>query len=192
MRPIPRHGTRPRFRVAEKVPELWNALTGETRELVNYRSEGQTTRVWLNLDALESAFIIFREPTSYVKSIINNVTDNSFHRSEEGKIVVSSPRPTASTVSWSDGTVSWIPATTFPAPVDLSTDWTVEFLAEHDYAATVKFPTLTDWKDHENDDIKHYSGTANYKKTFNLPGEKKDGLRYHLDLGQVNVMPKLS
>lgn len=50
----------PEFRVAGKVPELWNPVTGETRSLPAYDPQTEKTRVPLKLDAYESSFIVFK------------------------------------------------------------------------------------------------------------------------------------
>lgn len=53
---------RPEFRVAGKQPELWNPLTAETRILPEFSQSAETTTVPVELQAYESAFIIFRRP----------------------------------------------------------------------------------------------------------------------------------
>lgn len=51
----------PAFRVAGKQPELWIPQTGEQRMLPNYERMANTTTVPLELEAYESAFIMFRK-----------------------------------------------------------------------------------------------------------------------------------
>jgi hypothetical protein len=52
------------FRVAGKAPELWDATTGSSRNLPDYKQEEGITTVPLKLDAYQSVFIIFRKPTN--------------------------------------------------------------------------------------------------------------------------------
>jgi len=52
---------KPTFRVQGKRPELWNAVTGEQRDLPEFTQDEKTTTVPLSLEAYESAFIIFRK-----------------------------------------------------------------------------------------------------------------------------------
>jgi hypothetical protein len=54
-------GITPEFRVSGKMPELWDATTGNIRDLSEYTSGENTTTVPLKLEAFESAFIIFRK-----------------------------------------------------------------------------------------------------------------------------------
>jgi hypothetical protein len=42
-------------------PELWDAATGSIRPLPGFEQDGETTVVPLKLDAIESAFIVFRK-----------------------------------------------------------------------------------------------------------------------------------
>ncbi|MXO67208.1 glycoside hydrolase [Altererythrobacter endophyticus] len=50
------------FRITGKVPELWDAITGETRAL-SYRTEGGRTIASLDLGPEDAKFVVFREDT---------------------------------------------------------------------------------------------------------------------------------
>ena len=50
------------FRVAGRVPELWQAVTGERREAPVWQSQGNRTEVMLTLEPLESVFVVFAKP----------------------------------------------------------------------------------------------------------------------------------
>lgn len=49
------------FRIAGKLPELWNPLTGEVRYLPEFTQTEATTRIPLKLQSNESSFIVFRK-----------------------------------------------------------------------------------------------------------------------------------
>jgi len=51
----------PEFRTSGKNPELWDATTGSVRDLPAYIPKSSSTVVPLKLEALESAFIVFRK-----------------------------------------------------------------------------------------------------------------------------------
>jgi hypothetical protein len=51
----------PQFRVAGKMPELWNPITNEIRELKEFSASGKTTTVPLQLQGYESSFIVFHK-----------------------------------------------------------------------------------------------------------------------------------
>lgn len=54
------------FRVVARQPELWDAVTGKTRMLPEYTSNGAGTTIPLKLGPLESAFVVFRKPASSI------------------------------------------------------------------------------------------------------------------------------
>jgi hypothetical protein len=73
-----------------------------------------------------------------------------------------------------------------PATVDLSRNWTAAFAPKLGAPATAAFPTLAAWNEHANPDIKYFSGSANYTKTFTYTPPREKGLnRIRLDLGDV-------
>ncbi|SIN66060.1 glycosyl hydrolase [Algoriphagus halophilus] len=60
-----------------------------------------------------------------------------------------------------------------------------------DFGGLVKdFSTLTSWSTNEDQEIKYYSGTANYTNIFNLP-EKENEAKYELDLGSVKYLAEV-
>lgn len=64
----------PAFRIEGKKPELWNPLQATIHELKAYTMHQGTTSVPLQLEPLESVFIVFRKPAS--QSPGGSVADN--------------------------------------------------------------------------------------------------------------------
>jgi hypothetical protein len=54
----------PEFRVTGKQPELLDGITGKSRDLPAYTANASSTTVPLQLEPLESAFILFKNPAS--------------------------------------------------------------------------------------------------------------------------------
>lgn len=52
------------FRVSHLQPELWDAVTGEIRDLPDYRSDHAKTTIPLEFAPRQSFFVIFRQPAS--------------------------------------------------------------------------------------------------------------------------------
>ena len=73
----------------------------------------------------------------------------------------------------------------------LSGPWQVTFDPKWGGPGTVEFPTLISWPKHENPGIKYYSGTAVYRKQFNLPGELPKNRKHWLDLGEVRELAEV-
>lgn len=59
------------FRVNGLQPELWNPITGKTRKLTEFTSEGETTTVPVTLEKHESAFIVFNKKGNAVRGTKN-------------------------------------------------------------------------------------------------------------------------
>jgi hypothetical protein len=59
-------------------------------------------------------------------------------------------------------------------------------------AKPVIFKDLSDWSDHSDPGIRYYSGTAVYRKVFNLPEPRTLSSSLFLDLGRVAVMARVT
>ncbi|MEI7504926.1 MAG: glycosylhydrolase-like jelly roll fold domain-containing protein, partial [Paludibacter sp.] len=74
---------------------------------------------------------------------------------------------------------------------DLSDNWKVSFDAsKRGPKNPVEFKTLSDWTLSTNDSVKYFSGTAIYKKSFNLNEIQKDK-KVMLNLGLLTSMAKV-
>lgn len=68
---------------------------------------------------------------------------------------------------------------------DLSHSWEVMFDTTMGGPQKVFFEDLSNWIDRPKEGIKYYSGTATYRKSFDLSFKKGNGERIYLDLGDV-------
>lgn len=90
-----------------------------------------------------------------------------------------------------DGPPLQVEVPTLPTPQQIAGPWSVEFgdLANN---RRVEFNELRSWSEHADDLIRHYSGTATYRISFNLAAEQTaEGVRHWLDLGDVEVLAEL-
>jgi hypothetical protein len=135
------------FRVADRVPELWDPVTGGIRDLPEFHQESGRTTVPLHFAPKQSWFVVFRRPaTGRARAAGKN----------------------------------------FPAMSDLVTlqgPWEVSFDESWGAPAKVVFQELEDWAQRPEEGIRYYSGTAIYRKTFDVPdpGQRE----VYLDLGEV-------
>jgi len=78
---------------------------------------------------------------------------------------------------------------------ELTGPWEVSFDPKWGGPERVTFQKLDDWSKRPEEGIKHYSGTATYRKTFDLPAEargKKPGAsQWYLDLGTVKNLARV-
>jgi hypothetical protein len=79
-----------------------------------------------------------------------------------------------------------------PPPVEMALNgsWRVSFESGRGAPSSVEFEKLIAWDKHPDDDIKHFSGTATYRKTFELTKEQvKKSIR--LCLGEVKCIAEV-
>jgi hypothetical protein len=73
----------------------------------------------------------------------------------------------------------------YEALTQLTGEWSVYFDPKWGGPGTVTFSHLIDWTQHLDEGIKYYSGTAVYRKTFNIDFEPQKDKKYFLQLGSV-------
>ncbi|MFA6564973.1 MAG: glycosyl hydrolase [Verrucomicrobiia bacterium] len=133
------------FRVMDKKPELWDAVTGRITAATNWRfTYDERTAVTITLPENGSVFVVFR--------------------------TADLPRQSAPP----------------PPPVEMALNgsWRVSFESGRGAPASAEFEQLVAWDKHPDDGIKFFSGTATYRKTFELTAEQaKRPIR--LRLGEV-------
>jgi hypothetical protein len=91
-------------------------------------------------------------------------------------------QPGAYELKLADGTTRTLNVTSVPAPQELTGPWSVQFAAEK-----LAFDKLEDWTTRPEEAIRHYSGTAIYRKTFDSPLTSHH-TRLFLDLGVVHSL----
>lgn len=144
------------FRVSGGQPELWNPIHGGTRTLPDYEVDGVQTRVPLVLEPHQSFFVVFPKIHSPAES------------PAESKLAAASNFPALNSIQAIDGR------------------WNVSFDPRWGGPDNVDFDGLRDWALHPSDAIRHYSGIATYRKTFQLHSNIDDPkTRTYLDLGKV-------
>jgi hypothetical protein len=146
------------FRVAGKVPELWDPVAGAIRELPQYRAtDDGRTEVPLAVQAFGSAFVVFRE------------------------------RSQKSPAAGQKNVVEMKPL------MELTGAWEVQFdpawfYPDNGTGGKMVFGKLEDWTKRPEEAVRHFSGTAVYRKNFDLPAA---GKTFSLSLGTVLEMARV-
>ncbi|MCX6907295.1 MAG: glycosyl hydrolase family 43, partial [Verrucomicrobia bacterium] len=78
-----------------------------------------------------------------------------------------------------------------PAAMTLNDEWDVTFQPNRGAPASVRLARLTDLSRHADEGIRHFSGTASYRKTFNAPRTTLHASRQFLDLGEVRNLAEV-
>jgi hypothetical protein len=187
------------FRVAGMQPELWYPHLGTTEPAANYRqSKDGRTEVSLAVEKGGSLFVVFRKPITNLQEIASFTHNNSFPlqaslHSRNGILKVSASSPgkyVAKTVSGKEFTAV---VEDVPAPYFIAKGWQLHFPKTSGAPAQVALDDLISWSAHDNRAIKHFSGTATYKISFELPASLQAKLRdpsykVRLSLGEVAVI----
>jgi len=185
------------FNVANKIPELWNQMTGEITKVATFNpNDNGTTTVAIKLPSEGSIFVVFRESSKNVTSVQplyaleNPLVTTSL--SKDNKLKFEFTKEGSYNVKLNNGTAQSINVKRIPAPVAISANWNVTFPTIKSEQKTFNFSELIDWTSNSNEEIKYFSGTAIYEKSFNL--DKKmiaSDVKLMLDLGKVAIAAKV-
>lgn len=183
------------FRVQGREPELWYPQTGRCEPASIYRQTGDgRTTVSLALESAESVFVVFRQPARADAAVSFTHNDapglaSGLHR-EGDALVVRATQAGTYAVQTAQGRRLSAQVSAVPAPVALSGPWQVNFPAGWGAPEQIAWPQLISWTQHENTDVRHFSGTATYVKEFELPANP--ATKTTLDLGRVEVMAEVT
>lgn len=176
------------FRVKNKIPELWNPMTGKIIKKADFVNQGDVTRTAIKLEKGESVFVVFREDATDTESVKKSNPNINYSFSKAGQIHACISKNGKYDIPLSSGKNWEINITDIPKPFKIDGNWKVIFNKENGYGGIVNFDELIDWKDHPKDSIKYYSGTATYQKTITLPEELVgEDINAILDLGKVYI-----
>lgn len=77
------------------------------------------------------------------------------------------------------------------AGLSLEGPWTVKFDPAWGGPDTIEFEHLQDWTKRPEEGIRHYSGTATYRKSFDVTDADLAAVRVYLDLGEVKEVAEV-
>jgi hypothetical protein len=197
------------FRVSGKQPELWNPLTGEVRKQAWYEEKDGRTFLPLWLEPAGSVFVVFRKfarALSPSELVVGLSRDGQSVRPLAGQILTASPaaelaalprtgtgllawKPGHYDLKFASGQARSLEVPALPAAMELRGPWEVRFQAGRGAPEKIVMEGLSDWSQNSEPGVMHFSGTATYTTTLNVPPEMvRAGQRLYLDLGNVAVM----
>ncbi|MCX6895597.1 MAG: glycosyl hydrolase [Verrucomicrobia bacterium] len=156
------------FRVTGKQPELWDAASGKIRDAARYEEKDGRTTVQIPFDPRGSWFVVFRKPAS--------------------PLAVKPALPSPHNLWIENGKVM---AETATATLPLDTDWNVTFQPERGAPPSAHLDRLMDLSRHPEEGIRHFSGTASYRKTIRLSSAQLQPGSLFLDLGAVHNLAEV-
>ena len=184
------------LRVADRQPEIFNAVTGEVVSTLLFASspDGRTV-LPLTLEPYGSAFIVFRRAaTKHVTRLVQdnrtifdantNALPASLTLTAEG---LHTPTPGAYDIIFSDGMTRHLVTTKAAAPLSLSNKWMLTFSPNWGAPASVQLSSLQSWSESADLGVRYFSGTATYRTTLHLTAAQLPrGQQLWLSLGEVH------
>jgi hypothetical protein len=172
------------FRVGQKIPECWNAETGDSRFTPTFQLDNDGVRIPFRLKPYESAFYIFRPGAELAHVTETNADGITWsgpgkvrcRLEHNGTCIIKTARAAR---KQQEHTVKDL-----PAPLEISGNWQVTFQAYRFPKLVKTLTTLRSWTD--DPEIRHFSGTARYELEFEVPPNLLGAGRIlRLDLGDV-------
>ena len=184
------------FLMEGKVPQLWNAATGEITKLVEYTTKNGRTDIAIKMNPQESVFVVFKDVKKELPKVSYEETSTLpkplFRLDEDNNLEVEVYENGNYKAIVNDSENWIINVDDIPNSFEIKNNWEINFREQDFYKATVKTDKLFDWTTHETEQIKHYSGTAIYKTNFNIEkGLLKSDKQFQINLGEVNVIAKV-
>ena len=202
------------FRVGDKAPELWWPDSGRIERPAVYDAADGVVRLPLSFGPAGSVFVVFRAKAAPKAERIVSVTQNGVDilgtsvkpqlitpmpqptdgivelpmqltRNATGKITAQGGRPGDYQLKFADGMTRPLKVS-HASPVEITGPWEVSFAPGRGAPEKITFDQLSDWTKRPEDGIKHFSGKATYRRTFDVPAQRPPGSAMILDLGQVN------
>jgi len=184
------------FRTTGRIPELWHADTGRIEKQVQFTQSDERTSLSVTLDAYGSVFVVFRDASQGVDPIqkVTGPDNAQVCLDASGKVQLIAVSNGSYRIERISGVQQTVQVDQVQAPMSVAGPWQVRFdgvglTGPRD----VTFDELSDWKDHEREDIRHFSGTAAYTKTLKIAKSWLAGSkRITLDLGQVEIAAEVT
>ncbi len=181
------------FRVCEKEPEIWDPKTGAIRDAICYRTadDGRTT-LPIRLPENGSIFVVFRRPAQAKRLVAMSGPDAGVEiegRANSG-VQVRLWRQGRFTFRTSSEKQVVLDEAAIPDAMPLAGPWAVRFAAGWGAPESAVFGKLVAWDKHPDDGIKHFSGTATYRRAFKLSAQQARSL-VRLQLGDVKHIARV-
>lgn len=151
---------------------------------VRYRLEGKSYSATLDQGA---QLVLPDQPTARTFPAAALITD------QEGALTLQAWQNGKYQIHLSDGSVKSSRIKGIPKPMLIDGSWNLKFPPGWGAPENNTIDRLISWTDHTHPDIQHFSGTATYMKTFEIPsGFIQQEQQLWLDLGRVYNIAEIS
>jgi len=186
------------FRVKDLEPELADPVQNRLVRTGIWRREGNRTLVPLTLGPSGSVFVIFRraqkpvDPVVEVKCGGQPVAGIEVTVAKGERFALATPQPCDYELKTAAGRMIKVSVDKAPKPIVIEGAWDVRFPPEWGAPERVTFNKLSSWTERPEEGIKHFSGTAEYRRHITVPAEMiGPDKAVWLDLGDVQIMAEV-
>ena len=191
------------FRVTGRKPELWHPDTGKMELAAVYNVEANHTLLPLRLDPAGSVFVVFRQliqgaghvsavQSAAVTAETGLLPAYEFSLEPAGKLISKAWQNGKFALQMSSGKTIQLNVAGVPPPCELGGAWELIFPPNWGAPKKIMLKKLVSWTEHENSGVKYFSGTASYRKQFDLPAAYCGSSRtLILDLGMVKNLAEV-
>jgi hypothetical protein len=187
------------FRVENRQPEIFNAVTGEIEPamLFEQTSDGRI-RMHFALKPYGSFFLVFEDPAERMHLIRLERDHQEIALSEDtvvtrrnDQLVLCTDRPGSYQAFFADGSTRSYEVPKID-PLQVTSGWTLEFPPKWGAPSHVDVPALKSWTDFDDQGVRYFSGTAVYHTTIQVNGDQLTaGHELWLDLGDVREIAQI-
>jgi len=190
------------FRVEGLQPEIWYPESGKTVPVNVFFQKDGHTYLPLYLDPFGSVFVVFRRAAQQapitaiqldgveifpMSQSLHSFEKAPFEYLPDGKLSFCR----TATFSLTQGGKETKKEVVCPDIQEITGSWQLSFDPAWGPSAGVTFPKLISWTEHTNPDIKYYSGTAVYHKTFEINEDILKNYRIRLNLGELHNLAEV-
>lgn len=182
------------FNISGKLPEFWDAATGKVITSGRFKLINNKTILPVKLEPKGSVFVIFRKPIenrSYCTDLTLNVDEIELSIDENKQLNVLTSTNGVYKLLLNNGVNKALEVKNIPSEMVLENPWELSFQKQFGIDTVVNLHRLQDWTTFDNFDIKHYSGTATYRTSFDVNSTLLTKNSLILDLGEVNIAAKV-
>ena len=178
------------FRQNEKVPEIWDPVTGNAVAVTIYDQQDKYIKIPVTMAPYGSCFVVFGDgvPNSHYTDVFDADNKTPFLEFYEKGILF-----------LKDGTFK-LEKNSGPSVAEISSkiltiegEWKLLFTKGWGAPDSTILPELTSWTKSPDPGIRYYSGTATYRKSFLFDPQAlaSGNQRYLLDLGKLSKMARV-
>ncbi|RKD90861.1 alpha-L-rhamnosidase-like protein [Mangrovibacterium diazotrophicum] len=185
------------IRQSGRIPEFWHPDSGQIEDVPLWREENGRTIIPHIFQPAESVFVMFRHSSAKTNQLVDIISPN-----QGAKTNLQIDVQASNINVWAKESGSWIlekkngnqhevKVNKIDTPVAVEGEWEVRFplLTGEERVTELN---LGSWTNSEDDEIKHFSGTATYHKTIDLDEALfRKNKRIFLDLGEVRNLARV-